>query len=370
MKIESFLNSIDAMKLEPLTLSGLPLRNPVVLAPMTTYSSSPEGIVTQEELRYLGRRAKQGFGMVMTAACYVHKTGHAFPGQWRCDTDDVIASSLRPVADLIKRNGAAAVLQIHHGGRMGSRELSGRLLSASAIPSPRPGSETPDEMTLEEIREVISSFGQAARRAKESGYDGVEIHGANTYLLQQFVSPHSNRRTDAYGRDRNLFSTQVVESVLAAVGPDYPVGYRFSPEELETPGVRIGDTFALLDRLMGYQLAWLHVSISDFKGSSINGDYDEPTLSLLHRYIAGRIPLIGVGGVQTMQDIEDCLKMGCEFVAVAKAAITDPDWLRVVLNSGTPKLVFPKDDAESKLDIPRGLADRIRRAPGWLEIEA
>lgn len=357
------------MKLIPLTLFGMNLKNPLVLAPMTTYSSSDEGIIQPDELVFLERRAKAGFGMVMTAACYVHPSGKAFPGQWRSDRDEVIETSLRPAAQAIQRHGAAAVLQIHHGGRMGSTALSGRLLSASAVPSVRLGAETPEEMTVEEISEIVDAFGQAARRAKDAGFDGVEIHGANTYLLQQFVSPHSNRRTDQYGQDRNLFSCEVVEAVLRAVGPDFPVGYRFSPEEAETPGIRIADTLSLLDRLMQYPLAWLHVSLANFRGSSINGDFTEPTLALLHRHIAGRIPLIGVGAVHELEDIRACLETGCELVAVGKAAITEPDWPETVLTGKTPRLKFPKENAEEVLQIPHRLAERIRNAKGWFETE-
>ena len=188
--------------------TGLTLKNRLVVAPMTTYSSYEDGTVRETEPPYLRRRAEGGFGLVMTAACYIHPTGQAFDGQWGCERDDR-HPSLKSMADAIHEGGAAAFLQIHHGGRMCPSRLCGRVLSASAVPATRPGAETPEAMSEDEIWTMIEGYAQAARRAVEAGYDGVEIHGANTYLIQQFVSPHSNRRDDEWGQDRLKFSREV-----------------------------------------------------------------------------------------------------------------------------------------------------------------
>lgn len=332
---------------------------------MTTYSSDEDGLIVPSELDFLERRAQAGFGMVMTAACYVHKSGHAFPGQWRCYHDDCIEPSLRPAAKVIQAHGSAAVLQIHHGGRQSPSRLCGQPVSASAVPSERPNAETPKEMSQGEIDEIVQAFADGARRAKEAGYDGVEIHGANTYLLQQFVSPHSNRRTDAYGQDPFLFSCQVTEAVIEAVGPDFPIGYRFSPEEMETPGIRLDRTLQLLDRLCAYPLAWLHISLGKFSQGSIVGDYEDATLTRVHRHLAGRVPLIGVGSVKTHEDARACLETGCELVAVGRAAITEPDWPK----TNTPRLKFPRTGAAETCVLPEGLVNRILGAPGWFEMD-
>ncbi len=354
---------------ELLSLGTLKSENRLVLAPMTTYSSDEAGIITAGELELLNSRSLDGFGIVMTAACYVHKTGHAFKGQWRCDTDDAIAPSLRPAADAIRSGGGKSVLQIHHGGRACSAKLCGQVLSASAIPAVRDGAETPAEMTPEQIFEVISAFGSAARRAEEAGFDGVEIHGANTYLLQQFVSPHSNRRTDEFGQNRLLFSKLVVEAVLESVSPGYPVGYRFSPEEVEVPGIRLPDTLKLIDLLCEYPLAWLHISLGDFQQTSLVDDFKEPTLELVLNHLDNRLPLIGVGKLTSRESIDECLQMGCAAAAIGKAAITDPKFASKVLNGESPILKFPKANAAKDLQIPEGLAQRILGAPGWFEVE-
>jgi 2,4-dienoyl-CoA reductase-like NADH-dependent reductase (Old Yellow Enzyme family) len=344
---------------------------------MTTYSSHDDGRIRESELEYLERRACSGYGMVMTAACYVHGSGHAFPGQWSCSGDED-HDSLSAAAAAIHRGGAAAVLQIHHGGRQAPARLCGPEraqaldfygpVSASAIPSEREGAEIPRALEEPEIAALIEAYAQAAVRARRAGYDGVEIHGANTYLLQQFVSPHSNRREDAWGEDRLRFPLAVTDAVLAAVGPRFAVGYRFSPEETETPGIRIADTLALVEALSSRPLSWLHLSLRRWDQSSLVGDFREPVFDLVARQVSGRIPLITVGGVQRSQDAEAALTMGADLVAIGRAAITEPEWPQIALAGGDPQLVFPADGAEESLTLPEGLVRRILEAPGWFEI--
>jgi 2,4-dienoyl-CoA reductase-like NADH-dependent reductase (Old Yellow Enzyme family) len=416
------------MLFDPVHIPGLRLRNRLVLAPMTTYSSGEDGAISDAELAYLERRARGGFGMVITAACYVHKSGHAFPGQWGCSRDEGLPS-LRSAAAAIKAGGAAAALQLHHGGRQAPSRLCGRPLSASAIPAERPGAETPAAMTEAEILETVEAFADATRRAVEAGFDAVEIHGANTYLLQQFVSPHSNRREDAWGRDRLKFPLAVVDACLSAAPQGFPVGYRFSPEELETPGIRVADTLRLMDALTTRPLAWLHASLRDFRAPSLHGACDEPVLTRLARRLGGsgvppdsahsgahsagdldpaqmdagcasggldaprstgdseaafdrpvrertvltaprlrgRCPLIGVGSVWTRAEAEEAMALGAGLVAVGRAALVDPEWPASILRDGQPaRRLLPAADAEALLTLPPGLVERLRRAPGWV----
>lgn len=351
------------------SIPGLKLRNRLVVAPMTTYSSYEDGTIRPSELDLLRSRAESGFGMVMTAACYVHKSGHAFPGQWACSEDQYL-DSLASAAIAIRSGGAAAVLQIHHGGRQCPSRLTGETpWSASAIANERPNAETPRAMTESEIEVIIDAYAAAALRAKQVGYDAVEIHGANTYLLQQFVSPHSNRREDAWGIDRLKFPLAVVDAVIERVGPDFPVGYRFSPEETETPGIRWHDTERLIVGLCARRLSFLHVSLGKWDQTSLVGDFEEPTLARVARTIDGRLPLIGVGSVWSRSDYESCRGLGADLVAVGRAAIVEPNWPRLADADQPVRRYFPSQDAESKLNIPEGLANRIRNAPGWFPME-
>jgi 2,4-dienoyl-CoA reductase-like NADH-dependent reductase (Old Yellow Enzyme family) len=340
-----------------------------MLAPMTTYSSDERGLVRDDELAYLRRRSEDGFGAVVTAACYVHPGGHAFDGQWGCDGDDKLPS-LRAAAEAIRAGGAAGILQIHHGGRQcPSRLCGGQPVSASDVPSDRPNAERPRPLTPAEIEASIRSFADAAVRAQAAGFDGVEIHGANTYLLQQFVSPHSNRRDDEWGQDRLRFPLRVADAVLEAVGPGFVVGYRFSPEELETPGIRWPDTERLVDALLERPLSWLHVSLREYGQGSLHSDFEEPVIARLARQIEGRMPLVGVGAVLTREDAEAALALGADMVAVGRAAVSDPEWVTKARRGEAPRTAVPARDAATRCVIPRGLARKIYATPGWFEVE-
>ncbi|MCO5295655.1 MAG: hypothetical protein M9921_02240 [Fimbriimonadaceae bacterium] len=341
--------------------------NRLVVAPMTTYSSRPDGVISDDEIPYLRRRAEGGFGAVMTAACCVHPGGKAFVGQWAC-WDDRFLPSLRRVADSIREGGAVSVLQIHHGGRRcPSLVCGGQPVSASAVPLDD-AAEVPRALAGDEVEELVEAYGAAAARGQAAGFDAIEIHGANTYLLQQFVSPHSNRRTDAWGRDRLLFSERVSRSVLEAVGPEFPVGYRFSPEEPLTPGIRLADTLALIDRLMALPLAYLHVSLRAWDQPSLHGG-TEPILATLASHIDRRVPLIGVGAIRSLEDVRGAMALGADQVALARVAISDPEWPLKVRAGAAVRLRVPRHEPGTLLTLPKGLEAKILSTPGWFDVE-
>jgi len=164
-------------------------------------------------------------------------------------------------------------------------------------------------------------------------FDGVELHGANTYLLQQFFSPHSNRRDDEWGgslEKRFRFIDKLVDEVTAVVdesgAENFIVGYRFSPEEYENPGIRFSDTLFLVDRLADKGLDYLHISLRDSQLVSVSEDHKEKSMmAYIHELINGRVPLVGVGDVRTSVDAEQVLE-NSELVAVGRALLIDPHW--------------------------------------------
>lgn len=179
--------------------SGGTLKNRVVMAPMTIQSAFFDGGVTQEMIRYYAARAGDA-GAIIVESAFVENYGRAFPGALGIDTDSKIAG-LAQLAAAIQAKGSKAILQIYHAGRMASPEFNGghTPISASPVAALRDNAETPLEMTDAQIEAMIGLFGHAVQRAIQAGFDGVEIHGANTYLIQQFFSPHSNRRHDRWG---------------------------------------------------------------------------------------------------------------------------------------------------------------------------
>ena len=242
-----------------------------MMAPMTTFSADHHDYVSQEELNYYKERSN-GVGTIITACAYVSKNGKGFDGQMGIDHDGTI-DGLSKLADVIHEGGAKGVVQLYHGGRLAVPRLTpnGETVSASAVaPLGDRGfysiQQVPRALTTEEIYEIIKDFGEATRRAIEAGFDGVELHGATGYLLQQFVSPHSNLRTDEF-ENRHLFALKLIDEVKNVIHKHatkpFAIGYRFSPEEPETPGITMKETFSLIDELIKADLDYLHIATTN-----------------------------------------------------------------------------------------------------------
>ncbi|ANE48839.1 NADH-dependent flavin oxidoreductase [Paenibacillus swuensis] len=373
------MNSKFQPLFEKLTLrNGRELKNRVVMAPMTNFASHEDGTVSQDELKYYARRSG-GAGMVITACTYVTPNGKGFPGEFGGHSDEMI-ESLRSLAATIKEQGAAAVLQIFHGGRSCPANLvpDGDVVSASAIPAEAEGAVTPRELTEAEVDEIIKAFGDTTRRAIQAGFDGVEIHGANGYLVQQFFSPHSNRRTDRFGgslEKRMTFPLAIVEEVKKVVAaeadPSFIVGYRFSPEEPETPGITMEDTAALVNALAEQQLDYLHISLMEIDSKARRGaDPSRTRLELVLETIAGRTPLIGVGSIHTPDEAVAALESGSAMVALGRELIMEPDWVEKVQQGREAEIrtTVSKDD-QAELVVPDALWAAIINSPGWFPVK-
>lgn len=361
--------------------NGITLRNRVVMAPMTNFSSNEDGTVSKPELDYYIRRSK-GAGMVVTACVYVSRGGKGFHGEFGADRDELIPS-LRQLAAAIKGEGAKAVLQIFHGGRQCPPGLlpDGQTVSASDVPSELPGGghgPVPRTLTDEEIQVIIADFGAATRRAIEAGFDGVEIHGANGYLLQQFFSPHSNRREDRWGgslEKRLSFPLAVLREVKRVVNEyassPFIVGYRFSPEEPETPGITMADTFALIDALKEEGLDYLHASLMELWSLPRRGTEDaRPRIEQIVDRVGGAVPVIGVGSLYKPEDALKSLDTGISLVALGRPLLIDPDYVQKLAEGRAGDIATELDTtAQAELVIPDPLWGAISRPTGWLPLK-
>ncbi|WP_143803542.1 NADH-dependent flavin oxidoreductase [Paenibacillus sp. FSL R7-0333] len=361
--------------------NGIELKNRVVMAPMTNFSSNEDGTVSRPELDYYIRRSG-GAGMVITACVYVSRGGKGFPGEFGADHDGLIPS-LRELAEAIKGEGAKAVLQIFHGGRQCPPEqlVDGQPVSASDVPAELPGGgqgAVPRPLTDEEITGIIADFGEATRRAIEAGFDGVEIHGANGYLLQQFFSPHSNRREDRWGGDlqkRLAFPLAVLRSVKAAVKQHaegaFLVGYRFSPEEPETPGITMADTFALIDALTAEGLDYLHASLMELWSLPHRGTEDSrPRIEQIVDRAGDKAPVIGVGSLYSAADALKSLDSGISLVALGRPLLIEPDWVQKLAGGRADEIKTELDPAaQAELVIPDYLWGALVNTPGWLPVK-
>lgn len=372
------MNPDNQIMLSSFTLpNGVELKNRIVMAPMTNFSSNPDGTVTDAEVNYYARRSS-GVSMVITACTYVTPNGKGFPGEFGGDKDEMIPSLTR-LASAIKEQGAKAILQIFHGGRQCPPELvpNGEIVSASAVPAERGGvlGNEPRALTESEVEEIIKAFGETTRRAIEAGYDGVEIHGANGYLIQQFFSPHSNRRSDRFGgsvEKRMTFPLAIVDEVQKVVkehaNPEFIVGYRFSPEEGEEPGITMGDTLKLVDTLADKGLTYLHVSLNEFFSTARRGveDTTKTRIEYLLEKIDNRVPLIGVGSIYTAEDARNAFKSGVPLLAIGRGLIIEPDWVQKVAEGKEDEIVTKIDkNKQQELVIPDPLWNAIIHTPGW-----
>lgn len=325
--------------LKPYTFkNGVTIKNRIVIPPMTEAAALENGAISQDELRYFNIHTG-GVGMFIIPTMNVSDDGKGFEGEPSV-ADDKFMPGLKKLASTVKQNGTKAILQIFHAGRMSnSKILRGvQPVSASAVAALRPNSETPRELTEPEIEQIIEDFGQATRRAILAGFDGIELHGANTYLMQQFFSPHSNRRTDKWGgslENRMRFPLEVIKSVHAAVekyaDDKFIVGYRISPEEIEEPGIRLADTLKFIDVLADQPINYLHVSMGYAWRTSLNDKSDdEPIILKVKKIVNDRLPLISVGSIEKPADAEKIVDAGIDFAAIGRESIRDPKWVQKV----------------------------------------
>lgn len=350
---------------EPLVLpNGVELRNRFVLAPLTHISSNDDGTISDVEIPYIVKRSKD-VGLAINAASNVNDVGKAFPGQPSVAHDSDI-EGLKELAKAMKKNGAKAIVQIHHGGAQALPNLTpqGDVVAPSPITLKSFGQQEPHEareMTSDEIEQTIKDFGEATRRVIEAGFDGVEIHGANHYLIHQFVSPYYNRRNDVWA-DNLKFPMSVIEEVVKAkkeyANDDFIVGYRLSPEEAESPGISMEITEQLINQIANQPLDYIHISLMDVNSETRDGKYKgENRLKLIHHWINGRMPLIGIGSIFTPEDALNAIdNVGVELVALGREILLDYDFVGKIKNGQEDEIISEYDpNREDRHELPPNL---------------
>ncbi len=307
---------------------GVLSKNRFMLAPMTNTQSFENGTLSEEEYNWLIMRAKGGFGITMTCAAHVQKRGKGFPGQLGIFSDEHIQGHQK-LSKGIKSYGSIAVIQLHHAGMRSPKELIGGVpLSPSSV-----SKYDSQAMTLEEVLQLKNDFINAAKRAKESGYDGVEIHGAHGYILTQFLSSEYNKRTDIYGgklenRARLLF--EIVRAIRQTCGPQFLLGVRLSPERF---GMRLGEIKDICKSLIeAGDIDFLDISLWDVWKMPEEEQHSNKSL-LTHFLELDRknIKLTVAGNIRTGNDVTRVLCKGVDFVSIGKSAILHHNFANQVL---------------------------------------
>ncbi|ENA3537600.1 NADH-dependent flavin oxidoreductase [Escherichia coli] len=359
------------------------LRNRIVMAPMTTWSANPDGTISEQELEFY-KRCSQNVGLVITGCTYVTPSGIGFTHEFAA-YDDRFINSLEKLAAAAKSGGAPAILQIFHAGNKAIPELvpNNDVISASAS-SVKSGDfmkrvVQSREMTENEIQETIRAFGDVTKRAIKAGFDGIELHGAHGFLLQNFFSPLFNQRNDRWGGDlegRMRFPLAVLQEVKNVVyeyaTKPFAIGYRISPEESATGGLRIEDTYKLLDRLISSGISYIHTSLVSINDSyPVESPNGPRTIELILNHIAGRVPVIAAGKIRTPSQAQEAISTGLPLVAIGKGLVINPEWVTLaesgrgheIQTTLNPQLV-------PELTIPDKLWDQIQasKGTGWFPL--
>lgn len=336
----------------PVSVAGLKLRNRLVMAPMTR-QFSPDGVPGDDVAAYYGRRASS-LGLLVTEGTYVDEGSGGSSRVPRFYGERPLAG-WRKVADAVHAEGGAIFPQLWHTGAVrkpGTGPFPGvPVLSPSGVNAA--GETVGEPATAAQLAATAAAYARAAAAAREAGFDGVELHGAHGYLLDQFHWPRTNRRTDAYGGDirgRVRFSYEVAAAVREAVGPDFPVAFRFSQWKGGAYDARIAEDpaelAAFLAPLADAGVTMFHVSTRRYWLPAFDGD--RRTLAGWTRHLTG-LPVIAVGSVGvaapflgvsedgrtparhqsslTLAPLVDLLTRGeFDLVALGRAVLADPDW--------------------------------------------
>ncbi|UII29121.1 NADH-dependent flavin oxidoreductase [Fulvivirga maritima] len=358
--------------------NGIETKNRIAMAPMTTWASNDDYTVSDDEIKHYKARSGN-VGMVITGCTRVMANGIGFNNEY-ASYDDSFLPSLKKLAMAAKKGGAPAILQIYHAGNKAVLDLipDGIPVSASPIalaPSMfYTGGTVSRELTHEEILEMIKAFGQTTHRAIQAGFDGIELHGAHGFLLQNFFSPYYNQRTDYWGgsaKKRMNFAVEVIKEVHDVIKKyaekPFMIGFRISPEEPES--YRVRDTFPLIDKLIDSGIDYLHVSLADLLSQkSIDDENGDITLlkSILD-HVQHRVPVIAAGGVKQFNEAEEALKLGLSMVAVGHGLVINPNWVELASNEEKADEVLSMSKAD-ELAVPKKLQEFIKVATGFFQV--
>ena len=338
--------------LRPGKINAMPMRNRLIGGPMEKSLANPDGTLNERYIDYARERAIGGTALIQLEASYVSPEGRGNPFQVGCHGDHVIPGLTR-VAETIHEHGARLAMQLNHGGRQASSIAHLRQpIGPSAVPCGLldPGS-VPREMTQADIDRVVGDFVRAAERCLRAGVDMIFIHGAHGYLLGQFLSPFANKRSDDYGgglENRARLPLEVLAAVRAAVGPEYPIGYRMSAAEYVEGGLEVEETARF-----GRMLADAGVDLIDVSGAvyeSMGKMFQTaeapkggfvPEAATIREAVGDRVP---VSVAQRLNDpvFADAVmaREGFEYVTLTRAFHADPHYARH-LEEGGAEAILP-----------------------------
>lgn len=328
----------ESTRLKNMTLSNRFVRS-------ATYDglSDPTGRVTDRQISLIDDLAAGGVGLIVTAITYVHPSGQV-SSFMNSIADDACIPGLQKLARTAHQRGARIAVQLYHGGREARFvKTRGQLPAGPSVITCDPFYRwNYREMTEEEIQVVVHAFGQAARRAREAGFDAVQIHGAHGYLFSQFLSPFTNRREDKWGgspENRLRLHTEVYQAIRRETGADYPVLIKLGVEDGFTGGLTIAEGIqaALMLADAGYDALEISSGVrgEKYEGTEYRTKILKPSREGYFRKWARDIkqktgvPVIAVGGLKSVAMMEEMVRRGeADFVSLCRPLISEPDLIR------------------------------------------
>ncbi len=330
----------------PVKIGNMESKNRLLMPAMSiNFGVDENGFVTGQLTGYFIERAKGGAGMMLVGGGGVHPTGLELPdlpALW----DDGCIPALKKMTDAVKPFGAKFGMQLMHGGRQSYHD---KKVAPSPIPAPAVVKGVPKELTIDEIKEMVKSFGDAARRCKDGGFDFVEVHAAHGYLINQFLSENSNHRKDEYGgsfENRIRFIIEILRDIKAKTGKDFPLGFRINGNDYIKGGWTLDEAIRLAKILEKEGADYLHISA---------GVYGSTELTIPSMYVAHgcfvhlaravkkvvSVPVITVGRIKTPEMADRIIKEGkADIVSMGRTLIADP-YLPVKAKQGRLKEIRP-----------------------------
>jgi len=309
--------------LDPLEVKGLTLKNRIVMPPMHTGLATTEGAVTDNLIEHYVRRSK-ALGLIIVEHNYVSLGGRLSDRQLGI-YDDLLVSGLEKLSSSIHETGTPAVIQINHAGRSASMKVTG---TRPVAPSPRGYYR---KLRANKIEALTEGFALATEKAIKAGFDGVEVHGAHGFLLNQFFSPLTNRRRDKYGgslENRMRFSLEVVERVREKVGGRLLL-YRLGSDDLDPAGTQIEDSqkFAVKLEEAGVDILDVSGGLCGSRPAQLQNKQGYFILQARQIKKVIDMPVIGVGGITKPEYANKLIQEGhVDLVAVGRGLLEDPDW--------------------------------------------
>lgn len=314
-----------------MTINNMTINSRVLMAPVASEKATEKGRVSEEQIDYYDKMSSNKWiDLFIIEHAYVSKEGKVSPRQLSV-ADDACIEGLKKIADVIHKNGSKVVLQISHAGSGSTTEISGfKLMGPSPVANPRRGG-IPEEMTIDDIKEVVQKFIEAGYRAKLAGFDGVEIHSAHGYFLNQFFSPLTNHRQDAYGgllENRVRIHLEIIKGLREKLGAEYPLFLRLGASDYDEKGTSLKESLIASKMFESAGIDVLDVS-GGFCGYTGNGLKGQGYFKELSKPLKEslNIPVILTGGVTDIQGAQALLVDGqADLIGVARALMKDHRW--------------------------------------------